>query len=67
MNYKDIAARMLKTFIQGFIASLVVTLPNSDYSDMSILKSIIIGALAGGISAVMNLVLNYLNKAKTKA
>lgn len=61
---KDILIRALKTFIQGFLASLAVLLPNSDYSDLSVLKSILVGALAGGISAVMNLILNYMNKGK---
>ena len=61
---KDILIRALKTFIQGFLASLAVLLPNSDYSDLSVLKSILVGALAGGISAVMNLILSYMNKGK---
>ena len=52
---KDIAERAIKTFIQGFLGSLAVLLPNSDYSDLSVLKSVIIGALAGGLSALMNL------------
>ena len=61
---KDILIRALKTFIQGFLASLAVLLPNSDYSDLSVLKSILVGALAGGLSAVMNLILSYMNKNK---
>ncbi len=63
---KDIAERAIKTFIQGFLGSLAVLLPNSDYSDLSVLKSVIIGALAGGLSALMNLLLNYINKDKTE-
>ena len=61
---KDILIRALKTFIQGFLASLAVLLPNNDYSDFSVLKSILVGALAGGISAVMNLIISYMNKNK---
>jgi hypothetical protein len=59
---KDILIRALKTFIQGFLGALAITLPSSDFSNAEVLKSLLIGALAGGISAVMNLVINYLNK-----
>ena len=59
---KDILIRALKTFVQGFLGALAVTLPSSDFSDMSVVKSLLIGAIAGGISAVMNLVINLLNK-----
>ena len=59
---KDILIRALKTFIQGFLGALAITLPSSDFSNTEVLKSLLIGALAGGISAVMNLVINYLNK-----
>lgn len=59
---KDILVRSLKTFVQGFLGALAVTLPSSDFSDSKVLKSLIIGAVAGGISAVMNLIINSLNK-----
>ena len=59
---KDIIIRAAKTFLQGFLGALAVTLPNCDFSDETVLKSLLIGAVAAGISAVMNLVLNYLNK-----
>lgn len=59
---KDILIRAGKTFIQGFLGALAVTLPSSDFSDMSVVKSLLIGAIAGGISAVMNLIINLLNK-----
>ena len=58
---KDIAMRALKTFIQGFLGALAVTLPNTDLNDCA-LKSVLIGAIAGGISAVMNLVIQKLEK-----
>ena len=54
---KDILIRMIKTFIQGFLATLVVT---TQSGNVEITKSIVIGALAGGISAVMNLILKML-------
>lgn len=59
---KDITIRALKTFIQGFLATLIVLLKDSDFSDLNILKSVLIGAIAGGISAVMNLIINYMQK-----
>lgn len=59
---KDILIRAGKTFIQGFLGALAVTLPNSDFSNMQVVKSLLIGAIAGGISAVMNLIINMLNK-----
>lgn len=58
----DITMRALKTFIQGFLGALTITLPTSDLSDMAIVKSVLIGAVAGGVSAVMNLIVNMLNK-----
>ena len=61
---KDILIRAFKTFIQGFLATLIVLLKESDLSDENLLKSVLIGALAGGISAVMNLILNALDNEK---
>lgn len=60
MKYKDILIRMIKTFIQGFLGALAITLPNSDLASESVLKSLLIGAMAGGISAVMNLIIKML-------
>lgn len=57
---KDILIRAVKTFIQGFLGALAVTLPSSDLTDEAVLQSILIGALAGGISAVMNLIIKAL-------
>lgn len=61
---KDILIRAGKTFIQGFLGALAVTLPNSDFSNMQVVKSLLIGAVAGGVSAVMNLIINLLNNKK---
>lgn len=63
---KDILIRALKTFIQGFLGALAVTLPSSDLTDGTIVKSLLIGAVAGGISAVMNLTINLLDKGGDK-
>ena len=59
-NLKDILIRAFKTFIQGFLATLIVLLKETDLTNESLLKSVLIGALAGGISAVMNLILKSL-------
>ena len=59
---KDILKRAFKTFIQGFLAVLVYSLKDQDLTDLSILKPALIGALAGGISAVMNFTYNLLPK-----
>lgn len=54
---KDILIRCLKTFIQGFLATLLVTFQSGN---AEITKSMIVGALAGGISALMNLIIKLL-------
>lgn len=57
---RDILIRAGKTFIQGFLGALAVTLPTSDFENTAVLKSLLIGALAGGVSAVMNMIINLL-------
>ena len=59
-DYKDILIRALKTFIQGFLASLVVFIQESPNVDERVLKSALIGACAGGLSAVMNIIIQEL-------
>lgn len=59
---KDILIRAVKTFIQGFLGALAVSLPNADLTNMAVLKSLLIGAIAAGISAVMNLIINLISK-----
>lgn len=51
---KDITIRALKTFFQGFLGALAVTIPVSDLTDETVFKSLLIGAIAAGISATMN-------------
>lgn len=62
----DILRRAIKTFIQGFLASLVVSINTSTGIDEKMLKSALIGALAGGISALMNFIIQMLNKEERK-
>lgn len=59
---KDILIRAFKTFIQGFLATLIILIKETDLTDENLLKSVLIGALAGGISAVMNLILKVIEK-----
>lgn len=59
---KDIKERILKTFIEGFLGALAITLPSTDLTNIAILKSVLIGAVSAGLSAVINLTLNSLNK-----
>ena len=53
--------KVLKTFIEGFIASIIVVLPTTDLSNFDLVKSMMIGAIAMGISAVLNLIQENLN------
>ena len=57
---KDILIRAIKTFIQGFLASLAISINGVSNVDEKLVKSALIGAVAGGISAVMNYVIKLL-------
>lgn len=59
---KDILNRALKTFVQGFLASMIVSINNATSVNETMLKSAILGAIAGGISAVMNMIIQYLDR-----
>lgn len=59
---KDIAIRTLKTFIEGFVAALPVTLSMTQFEDKAYMTSLLIAALAAGTCAVLNTVLAYLKK-----
>ena len=49
--------KLLKTFIEGFIASLIVSLNGiNDFNDINLIRTILVGAIAMGISAVLNLI-----------
>lgn len=60
INWKDIGIRCLKTFIQGTVAYLTVSITTTDFTDKEAVKSLIIGAIAGGVSAAMNIINNLL-------
>ena len=56
INWKDIGIRCLKTFIQGVVAYLAVSISTTDFTDKEAVKGLIIGAIAGGVSALMNII-----------
>lgn len=59
----DIFRRAVKTFIQGFLASFIVFLKDNNTTfDEKMLKSALLGAIAGGLSALMNFLLTLLEK-----
>lgn len=60
INWKDIGIRCLKTFIQGVVAYLAVSISTTDFTDKEAVKGLIIGAIAGGVSAAMNIINNLL-------
>lgn len=60
INWKDIAIRCLKTFIQGVVAYLAVSISTTDLTDKEAIKGLIIGTIASGVSALMNIINNLL-------
>lgn len=59
----NLVGKVLKTFIEGFLASLIVTLPSiNSFYDLDIMKNMFIGGIAMGISAVLNLIQEYLHR-----
>ena len=56
INWKDIGIRCLKTFIQGVVAYLTVSISTTDFTDKEAIKGLVIGTIASGVSAVMNIV-----------
>ncbi len=62
INWKDIGIRCLKTFIQGIVAYLTVSISTTDFTDKEAIKGLIIGTIASGVSAITNLTLSLLKK-----
>ena len=60
----NIIERAYKTFLQGFLASLIMSLNNVTRVDETLLKSALLGAIASGLSALMNLIIKYLDENK---
>lgn len=63
-DWKDIFSRMLNTFIQGVLSYLVLSLNGiTDYTNI-VPKSLLLGAIASGLSCVMNLIIQELEMRK---
>lgn len=60
INWKDIGIRCLKTFIQGVVAYLAVSISTTDFTDKEAIKGLIIGTIASGVSALMNIINNLM-------
>lgn len=59
----NLVGKVLKTFIEGFLASFLVPLPTiNSFGDLALFKNMFIGAIAMGISAVLNLLQEYLHE-----
>ena len=56
INWKDIGIRCLKTFIQGVVAYLAVSISTTDFTNKEAIKGLIIGTIASGVSALMNII-----------
>lgn len=65
---KDITIRAGKTFIQAFLGTLITMLSAIEITNIDLLKTTIIsalvGALSAGLCAVMNLFITLLKKGK---
>lgn len=58
----DIFKRSVKTFLQAFLGSLVVSMGNLSTFDEKLLKSALIGAFSSGFCALMNYIIKILEK-----
>lgn len=54
--------RWIKTFFEGFIGYLALNIGNTDFSSKTALEGLILGAIASALSVVIN----ALDKNKTK-
>lgn len=62
----DIVRRIFWTFVEGFLGGFSVTLSTTPDYNGAILKSACIGGLAAAISAVKNLIANYISKKRVE-
>lgn len=60
--YNDIFRRSVKTFLQAFLGSLVVSIGNLSTFDEKIVVSALIGAFSSGFCALMNYIIYILEK-----
>lgn len=59
-DWKDIGQRMLNTFVQGVLSYLVISLNNITDTNEIVIKSLLLGCIASGLSAVMNVIIQEL-------
>lgn len=59
-DWKDIGQRMLNTFVQGVLSYLVISLNNITDTNEIVIKSLLLGCVASGLSAVMNVIIQEL-------
>lgn len=52
----ELAFRIVLTFIEGFIASFLILGADKDLSNKPIRQSVVLGAVASGISAMVNFI-----------
>ena len=60
IDWKDIAIRAGKTFLQAFIGAIAIDITSMP-QDTGILKDMLLAAVAAGISAVMNFTIKMLD------
>lgn len=63
-NWLDIFERMIKTFIQGVLSYLIISLNGLTDINNVVIKSLLLGAIASGLSAVMNLIVQEMEMNK---
>lgn len=56
-DWKDIGQRMLNTFIQGMLSYLALSLNGITNPNDIVVESLLLGAIASGISAAMNILI----------
>ena len=61
-DVKNIIERLLKTFLEAVVAYLVLALPKTSLDSETAVKTLVIGAVAAGVSAILNLVQTLLKE-----
>lgn len=56
VNFEAVLVRALKTFLQAFVAAVSVGVVTT--TDIPAIRALIVGAIAAGVSAVMNIFLD---------
>lgn len=59
-DWLDILERMFKTFVQGVLSYLIISINGITDTNEIVVKSLLLGCIASGLSAVMNLIVQEL-------